>query len=422
MMVRLRWPYFSSLWSWIPVFAGLACLPGCDDSYSESRQYPIRSDPLLTRDNRLQDEFVAPDRPGKLPLFSIRDIDDPHNPYFASREKLITLNKLIDPKTLSSEDRASLEEVLTTHFGTPAHPKVEGIDAKIAESLKLDEETLKRGSTLYRQHCLHCHGLTGDGRGPTARWVNPHPRDYRLGLFKFQSTDRIAKKGEEQKPRREDLFRTLQQGVEGTSMPAFNLLTDAQLDALVSYVIHLSLRGNLEYEALKAMWDQDAGKWTTPAGGIRGFLTRPKEKGLLEKGKLPDLAERWHSAQSPDNIIVPGPYTTTERDMEASVKRGKELFHLNSNCTACHKDYGRQVLYKFDEWGTLVTMGDLTTGVFRGGRRPIDLYWRIHSGINGSGMRTFGGNLSSDDIWDLVNFLQVLPYKGMRERYKINIH
>ena len=40
-------------------------------------------------------------------------------------------------------------------------------------------DTLAEGSKLYRQHCLHCHGLEGNGRGPTGYWVNPPPRDYR---------------------------------------------------------------------------------------------------------------------------------------------------------------------------------------------------------------------------------------------------
>jgi len=64
---------------------------------------------------------------------------------------------------------------------------------------------------------------------------------------------------------------------------------------------------------------------------------------------------------------------------------------------------------------------DITTGMYRGGRRPIDLYWRIHSGINGVNMPASKDNLDSKDIWDLVNFLQVLPYPMMRENYRINL-
>ena len=47
---------------------------------------------------------------------------------------------------------------------------------------------LKDGRNLYMQHCLHCHGVSGDGAGPTAKFLNPRPRDYRQGIFKFKST------------------------------------------------------------------------------------------------------------------------------------------------------------------------------------------------------------------------------------------
>src|SRR5262249_47806440 len=44
------------------------------------------------------------------------------------------------------------------------------------------------GYSLYRLHCLHCHGVSGAGDGPTASFLYPRPRDYRKGLFKFTST------------------------------------------------------------------------------------------------------------------------------------------------------------------------------------------------------------------------------------------
>src|SRR5256885_676985 len=77
-------------------------------------------------------------------------------------------------------------------LGKPAPPRAAGLapaarkkaeDSLTAEevvkALRLDEATLAEGSRLYRQECLHCHGLEGNGRGPTGYWVNPPPRDYR---------------------------------------------------------------------------------------------------------------------------------------------------------------------------------------------------------------------------------------------------
>jgi hypothetical protein len=53
---------------------------------------------------------------------------------------------------------------------------------------RVGSDSTGRPRGLYREHCAHCHGITGDGNGPTASFLNPYPRDYRAGLFKFKST------------------------------------------------------------------------------------------------------------------------------------------------------------------------------------------------------------------------------------------
>src|SRR5206468_4641119 len=113
----------------------------------------------------------------------------------------------------------------------------------ILAELQLSPEKLAAGSVAYRKQCLHCHGLEGNGRGPTGHWVNPPPRDYRQGVFKFTSSSQDQN---ERKPRREDLLHVLTTGIEGTSMPSFGLLARTDLEALASYVIFLSLRGEAE--------------------------------------------------------------------------------------------------------------------------------------------------------------------------------
>ncbi|MEM9703113.1 MAG: c-type cytochrome, partial [Planctomycetota bacterium] len=49
-------------------------------------------------------------------------------------------------------------------------------------------DLLSDGRALYTVHCMHCHGSTGAGDGPTAKYLHPLPRDYRLGKYKFIST------------------------------------------------------------------------------------------------------------------------------------------------------------------------------------------------------------------------------------------
>jgi mono/diheme cytochrome c family protein len=102
---------------------------------------------------------------------------------------------------------------------------------------------------------------------------------------------------------------------------------------------------------------------------------------------------------------------------EASVLRGKELYlGTNSGCTKCHGIDGRAQTKlsgadSRDLWGNDNAPRNLTLGLLRGGRRPVDLYRRIHEGIAGSSMPGQASNpkITKKDIWDLVNFVRVLP-------------
>lgn len=380
----------------------LLWLSGCGPQfppYPSDLKYPARTEPIIKATvTTIPPKF---ENPGEL--FTILwglDEDD--------RKK-----NVLYPKQASENEKkqiALLEAALEEWFGSPRHPTVGGIDDALKEALKIDDETLDRGARLYRVHCLQCHGLAGNGRGPTAAWVNPHPRDYRLGKFKFSST----KGGNERKPRRADLLRTIREGIEATSMPSFGLLPEHELEALVSYVIHLSMRGQLEFQVMKEILMDDP-ELAEPDGVSK------RMDDYMDVSNDASIPGSWKVADA--NLIVPENPFPSKEERKASVQRGFQKFReqTGAGCIKCHTDYGRQSLLFYDDWGTIGRPADLTTGILRGGRRPIDLYWRIHSGINGSNMPNFSGSLSSKDIWDIVNFLQVLPYSGMREEYGVQI-
>jgi mono/diheme cytochrome c family protein len=413
---RFRFPVLA-----LALLAGVTWISGCDDTYSDAIQYTVRTDPLVAK--TITEEQPDPDRPGQFPLYSMADLDDIRNPLHSRAETLIKDGTIRDPDKLSVKNRDALAKVLKGLFGTPAEPQVEGIDKLTRETLQLDSDILAKGSRLYRLHCLQCHGVTGDGRGPTAKWVNPHPRDYRQGLFKFQSVDQTSKP--DRKPRRTDLIRVVREGIEGTAMPAHNLMPERELEDLVSYVIHLSIRGEAEFETLKNAFKEnmEVDKDNAPNGPV-AYL----------KNMVRLIGKKWLDSQSA--LINPAPYPARFQEgspeqikdaMAKSVQHGRDMFlaeggGAQASCVSCHKDYGRQSLFRFDAWGTLVRPTNLTAGVYRGGRRPLDLYYRIHSGINGSGMVAFGSSLKGDDIWDLVNFLESLPYPSMRKIYGVEIH
>ncbi len=398
--------------------------------YPAHLSYPARHD-LLVKDKPGSDVNKL-DAPGELEEHMRRASAEPGA-------------KMFDPAKLDRADARALNASLAATFGTPRNPRVaarEGteerdefnkqhlgrwmgalgftqgaaitdldLDLDLDDRVAADERNtvLARGSALYRRHCLHCHGLAGDGRGPTGPWVHPHPRDYRQGQFKFMSTGPL----DVRKPRRADLLRVLRQGIDGTSMPSFALLPDHELEYLVSYVIHLSLRGEVEYRTMLALLEGGKENLKVP------FSDEPLSIDDYVQSTTAQLLVRWaqsNTAKPHEPPAYTEPATTAER--EASIRRGHRLFTgKDGQCIACHKDYGRQVPYKYDVWGTLVRPANLTAGTYRGGRRPIDIYWRIRGGIEPSGMPaavlTKEQGYKPEDYWDLVNFVRALPYPAM---------
>jgi mono/diheme cytochrome c family protein len=138
----------------------------------------------------------------------------------------------IAEKQIPAEQTQEVANILDAMFGTPDEPFVlpeTGLDATLVKMSAgpTASDQFGRETGLYRRHCAHCHGTTGDGMGPTAMLLNPYPRDYRQGKFKFKSTERAAK------PTSHDLETIIREGVQGTAMPAFGLLPEAQINSLV---------------------------------------------------------------------------------------------------------------------------------------------------------------------------------------------
>ncbi|MFO0797174.1 MAG: cytochrome c [Gemmataceae bacterium] len=127
--------------------------------------------------------------------------------------------------------------------------------AAAVEQLGLADAALARGASLYRRWCAECHGPSGAGDGIHAVSGTAMPRDYRRGVFKFVTAFPAGtpRRGELGKPRKDDLRRTLRNGLPGSMMPAFARLTTAEIDDLAGYVIHLCVRGEAEFDWMARM-------------------------------------------------------------------------------------------------------------------------------------------------------------------------
>ncbi|QDU78699.1 Cytochrome c [Polystyrenella longa] len=290
---------------------------------------------------------------------------------------------------------------------------------------------LIEGQRLYMKHCVHCHGVTGDGEGATAKYLNPKPRDFRLGLFKFKSTDYSDK------PSHDDLLRTLDDGIPGTYMPSFKLLPEKEKASIVEYVRWLSMRGEIEkrlidfFEGDFSMLAYEEAKEDSEEEVE--YLEQDLQDLVLDE--LPDeleaiteqIAAKWEQADKKSSIVKP----TKPRveDTLDSRLRGKELY-TSLKCVTCHGPLGNgdgsetetyktdpltQVTYSepglYDSWGSLVKPRNLRLGQYRGGHRPIDVFRRIKAGIPGTPMQGFASAANDNQIWDIVNYVLSLPHQ-----------
>lgn len=336
-----------------------------------------------------------------------------------------------DPKTVSLAQEEALKEAMTRLFGTPDEPRVpedSGLDRELVKAaagpVASDADGAQRG--LFRQHCVSCHGMAGDGAGPSASLLNPYPRDFRFGVFKFTSTLPGIK------PTRDDLEQTLLRGIPGTSMPSFARLRPEEIAALREYVRYLSIRGETERFLVQLVVDEDE------------YL--PLNMQYVEEEGLRPVVEAWKAPEQDRSLIVtppPRPVFDTPAERLASIARGKELYATqDAQCAKCHGPAGKgdgEQTDLYDDWnkpkqglsaahtadlaklytlpGQQIRPRDFTKGIFRGGSRPEDLYLRIHIGIKGTPMPGVGptpsnqGVLTPDEIWDVVNYVRSLSRK-----------
>jgi mono/diheme cytochrome c family protein len=91
-----------------------------------------------------------------------------------------------------------------------------------------------KGKTLYETNCLSCHGATGKGDGPVGAALQPPPRDFSKGDFKFDA-DKDGKPGTDA-----DLMLVISQGAAafgGSAMMApWGHLSEQDRADLVAYV------------------------------------------------------------------------------------------------------------------------------------------------------------------------------------------
>jgi mono/diheme cytochrome c family protein len=86
------------------------------------------------------------------------------------------------------------------------------------------DEAVSRGRELFRANCVSCHGENGLGDGPTSATLNPKPRNFR-DLAGWKNGSKLSQ-----------IYRTLQEGIQGSGMASYNYMPPADRFALAHFV------------------------------------------------------------------------------------------------------------------------------------------------------------------------------------------
>jgi len=228
------------------------------------------------------------------------------------------------------------------------------------------EEFVEAGREIYIRRCSFCHGLIGDGNGPAADYLDPRPRDFTLGTFKFRTT--IS--GE--LPTDADLFRTVSRGLPGTAMQAFddqlikNGLSETQRWQVIAYI-----------QTFAPEFDDE-------------------ELDPVKTGKVVKLPAN----QAPYNADT--------------IAKGKEVFE-RAKCWSCHGKLGRgdgNKEFRKDDWGFPIRIRNVThPWKIKAGIEVEEIYMRFTTGINGTPMPSFIKTLKEDERWYLANYIKSLQHQ-----------
>ncbi len=312
------------------------------------RGMPTRAERLFAR------SAVSTSRSRRMRDLQTRLVIDPNDKQAADE-----LQHLSEPSTVVSADAGGndTESPANDSAGSPA----------------------ASGPDLYALHCRACHGANGDGNGRATWHLFPRPRDFRTEQFRLVSTRNGA-------PTLGDLEAVTKRGMPGTSMPAFEDLSDEQHRLVAQEVLRLHREGVRS----------------------RFIEMLSKEGEELDENEVRQVVK---------HRTVPGKVTKAPQigpPSSRSVARGKETYY-GLGCNKCHGDegIGNGDTRSFDDKGRPIRPRDLAHEPFKGGHEPESIYVRIALGMPGS-PHPASPTLAENDLIDLVHYCRSLSREPKR--------
>ncbi|MBT7608607.1 MAG: c-type cytochrome [Bacteriovoracaceae bacterium] len=250
-------------------------------------------------------------------------------------------------------------------------------DKVFAGSNQVKAHTLNEGEKIYKEYCMPCHGVKGDGKGFASKGMKVPPRDFTLGIYKF------GKVISGDLPHDSDFFAILDKGLHGTAMLPWDLHND-QKDAVIQY--------------------------------IKTFAMKTWEGGDKK------LGDQIKAENDPFGMAHLG----------AAIAKGREVYHVTAQCQSCHRAYVNlddfsamskklndesvneldddfyKIKLQESEYGSLTIPPDFTWNTVRSAVTVEELFVRISAGVGGTAMPGWQETISDEEIWAVSYYVKSL--------------
>ena len=316
-----------------------------DASPALSRYFTMKADtPIRLFPNEEGLTFVRPRVDGEFPIDGVPVLD--FTPFQGKPPALTSLLLVVPTRELVGLVR--YVQKLGTNRGAWREVFEPQNVALSVMAIPPSEDLLAYGKEVYREHCVGCHGVKGDGNGLAATFLFPRPRDFTVGVFKFRSTPSGSL------PTDGDLFRTVTRGVRWTAMPTWHEVPEKDRLAVIPFIKTFS--------------------------------------------------RRWQEEKPEPALVLPIPPAATPE----LLARGKDLYQ-KAKCWECHGDTGKgdgpSANQLKDDFDLPIRPADFTRGQFKGGSHVTDIFRTMTLGLDGTPMPSFADSMNDAERWAISYFV-----------------
>jgi len=250
---------------------------------------------------------------------------------------------------------------------------VEEYAARMAKWRQLNptwDDRLTRGKQLYDRYCVGCHGEEGRGNGPGAQFMLTRPRDFTVAKYRYRSTQAGNL------PLDGDLFRSLWQGLPGSTMPSWRELPEEHIWLLVDYVKHFQETVNGEAKP----FNDESLRLAIPAMPPMAYEQADE---LFARGKAVYVAMKCNNCHGTTGRADGPGWNGTTKDNGGLVRP---------------RDFAKRSEHDQPELR------------MRGGATPRDIYRTVFTGLDGTGMPS--SQIDFETGWKAADALERLEKEG----------